>query len=107
MALKKLERVNFPGNDSQDVKRLQDIVSRAVDPITTVPILDGRIIGPITLTSVAQPVNHGLGRQYLGWILIRVASSAAVSEDINWSQQTTSISMRCSAGTVVVYLWVF
>lgn len=107
MALKKTERMNFLGENAQEIKRLQDNVSRVVDPMTEIPLLDGRLIGPITLTNTFSPVSHGLGRPYLGYLTVRVGNANVVSEDYSWTQKATSARLRCSSGTAVVYLWVF
>jgi hypothetical protein len=104
--MKPAERMNFNDGSAAELKRLQDNILRAVNPITGIPILDGRIIGPIAVTTSFQPVNHGLGRQFMGWWPVRIDANAVLFEDFSWAQQTTSISLRASAGCNV-YLWVF
>ncbi len=104
--MRPVERMNFSGESAAEIKRLQDNVIRAVNPISKVPTLDGVLIGPFSLTTSFQPIAHGLGRQYLGWQVTRNNASATVWEDFTWNAQTASISMRASAACTV-YLWVF
>lgn len=108
MAKRPVERINFAGDDdtTANIKRLQDSVIRAVNPITALPILDGLIIGPITLGTLFAPVNHTLGRQYLGWFVTRSNALATVCEDFTATNQNVTISMKASAAATV-YLWVF
>lgn len=108
MAKRPVERINFPGDDevTGSIKRLQDSVIRAVNPLTSLPILDGILVGPVTLGTTFAPVSHGLGRQYLGWFVARNNALATVCEDFTAANQSITISMKASAAATV-YLWVF
>lgn len=106
MPKKPVERINFKGDSAEELKRLQDSVIRAVNPLAALPLLDGQIIGPIALGTVFQSVNHLLSRQYLGWIVVRNNAAAIVTEDFNSISQSTSISLKASVAATV-YLWVF
>lgn len=104
--MRTVERMNFSGEAAPELKRLQDNVIRAVDPLTRSSIVDGVLVGPVPLTTSFAPVAHGLGRQFRGWIVIRNDTSATAWEDFTWNAQAASISMRASAACSV-YLWVF
>lgn len=104
--MRTLERLNFIGDAAPELKRLQDNVIRAVNPLSGSAVVDGVLIGPISLTTSFQPVAHKLGRQYRGWQVIRTNASATVWEDFTWNAQDATIYMRASA-TCTVYLWVF
>jgi len=104
--MRTIERLNFTGEAATDLKRLQDATVRALDPVVRVPTLDGVLLGPIALTTTLAPVNHGLGRAFLGWQVVRINASATVWEDFAATQQTASISMRASVACSI-YLWVF
>lgn len=104
--MRSVERLNFNGDAAPELKRLQDNIIRSVNPVVKVPVIDGVLIGPFSLTTSFQPIAHGLGRQYLGWDVKRINASATVWEDFTWNAQTASIYMRASAACTV-YLWVF
>lgn len=104
--MRALEKQNYSGPGAAEIKRLQDSVARSLDPLSTVPTLNGNKLGPIALGTSFAPVNHGLGRAYLGWQVIRIDANATVWEDFTWNGMTGSISMRASAACNV-YLWVF
>ena len=104
--MRALEKQNFTGPSASEIKRLQDNVSRAIDPLSAVPTLDGVQVGPVALGTSFAPVNHGLGRAYLGWQVIRIDASATVWEDFTWNGTRGSINMMASAACNV-YLWVF
>lgn len=101
-----MERQGFVGEAAPELRRLQDNVIRAVNPIASVPTLSGVLVGPVSIGTSFAPVNHGLGRQYQGWQVVRINANATVWEDFAWSGQTRSISMQASAACTV-YLWVF
>lgn len=104
--MRPIERMNFNGESAAEIKRLQDNVIRSVNPIAKVSLLDGRLIGPIALTTTFQPIAHGLGRPYLGWFIVDQDAAAAPYSDFSWTQKSTSISMK-STVSLNVYLWVF
>ena len=105
--MKPVERHNFRDEDAlaPQLKRLQDSVIRAVNPIAAVPLLDGVLL-TVTLGTSFAPVNHMLGRQYASWMPAGLQADARVWEDPTWNQQTSSISLRASAA-VTLKIWVF
>lgn len=57
----------------REINQLQFNILQSVDKLTANPISDGIIIEDIALTSAANPneVNHNLGRELSGWLVIR------------------------------------
>jgi hypothetical protein len=106
MTFKTVDRLNFTGDSAEEIKRLQDSVIRSVNPLCAVPLIDGVLLGPVNLTTTLTPVNHGLGRQFIGWHVRRINANATVWEDFTWAQQKSSILMRASSNCQV-YLWVY
>ena len=105
--MRNIERLNFNGQSSPDLKRLQDSVLRALSPLTRVPTLNGVLIGPVEISSTAfTTVPHKLGRKFQGWQITRIDTNATVWEDFTAPRQGTSVSLRASS-TCNVYLWVF
>jgi hypothetical protein len=69
------------------------------------PLLDGRIIKDITISTAATNVSHGLNRQWIGWFVVSKASSASIYEttQVNTSQYLTLIAS--SSATVDIYVF--
>ena len=75
--------------------------------VQLVPILDGRLVSDVTLTTSTTRVEHGLGRRPSGWIVVGKSADARV-----WDLQSSNnlqdryLDLRASA-TVVTSLWIF
>jgi hypothetical protein len=90
-----------------DPARFQDSVIRTVNPVLLSLILQGRQLGPLSLTTSFQNFEHGLGRP-ANWIVTDIDASATVwrDSDTNNPDVTNYLRLRASA-TATVYLWVF
>ena len=106
MPIKPVERINFDGESAPELKRLQDSIIRAVNPIAALALLNGTLVGPVALTTSFASVNHGLGRVYQGWIVTRSNALVTVAENMLATNQNLAISLKASANATI-YLWVF
>lgn len=91
--------------DNPDLDRIQSNVEIFTRPLTNLPLLDGRLIEDITLSTSETLVDHKLGRAYRGWIIVDkdaiqdvYVSSAALPE---------RFLALTAGGAVTVALWVF
>lgn len=103
--------------------RVQLNISKALDPVLAVVLLDGRLVEDevvsgqlveIVLTTTPKNVAHGLGRKYRGWFIVDKNANADV-----WVDPPTGVPLvdpnpdralfvRLDASaTVTVKLWVF
>lgn len=92
----------------EDLTKVQSNLQEYFRPITTNPTLDGvRVTGVSLSSSSVNAVNHTLGREPLGWILIRKKGAADVwdSQDSN-ALPTRTLALNCDAD-VEVDLWIF
>lgn len=92
----------------QTLSLLQTKWASLLNPGLASPLLNGRIIASIALTSGDNTVDHGLGRPLVGWLVIRQYSAYAGLYD----KQTTNISPELTlvlnaAGNTTVDLYVF
>lgn len=87
-----------------ETSRLQDNVAQALVPVLSNPLLNGRLIEGVFLsTSAATPVEHKLGRRALGYIVVAKNASATVyNGDINDNYIQIITDVNCT-----VSLWVF
>jgi len=87
------------------VERVQSNISTAFNPLTDIPLLNGRLIEDVALTTSETKVEHKLGRAYRGWII--VDKNAAQDVYVSSETLTQRFLSLTAAGTVTVSLWVF
>jgi hypothetical protein len=102
--MKKVKTLNTTGT----LARIQDNIVTVLNGITDKEILDGVRLINITLTSgVTNQINHSLGREPIGWIIIRKRTQSDI-----WDLQDDNVnknrflSLACSAD-VTIDLWIF
>lgn len=79
-------------------------VKTAVDKLSAIDILDGRLLEDISLTTSARRVHHNLGRPVRGfWVVWTVGDTRVWVDGDNTS---TFIELRANASSTV-NLWVF
>lgn len=92
----------------EDTRQLQDAVEKVLNSILPKQILDGRIIKNVLVTSgTPKNVDHGLGRELVGWFSILNSANSVVwdSQGSNTSRDKTLV-LNASA-TTTISLWVF
>lgn len=81
-------------------------IPRAVNELQKIPILDGRLIENIALaTGTRKVINHGLGRRFRGYIVVRRDAGAII-----WSEDATDESKELwlqASANVNINLWIF
>lgn len=85
--------------------RVQANVTTFADSVLGINILDGRLIEDVVLGTTEVDVEHKLGRDLRGWLIV----DKNAQQDI-WKSSTTLTKRFLSltaAGTVTVSLWVF
>lgn len=64
----------FNVSDEQ-LSRSLDNVASALNPVLATPLLDGVLVGPLTVpASLVLTVPHGLGRPALGFLVVRASA---------------------------------
>lgn len=95
-------------NATEDTAKLQERLDEFFVPIAKCPLIDGVLLTNISVpTGSTIQVSHKLGRELIGWLVVRNRSQATVwdSQDANVFKQKT-LALNSSANTVVD-LWVF
>lgn len=89
------------------LQRLQENVSKAVDPIVRNPVTNGNVLTGVIIGTGGTSVSHKLGRPLLGWMVVRQRAQADVwdEQDDNDRPELT-LDLKASA-TVTVDLYVF
>lgn len=101
-------QVFFPLRGLEDkLLKLQDSIDSAFRKLfSLVPILDGRLLENVVLTTTAVEVPHGLGRKPRGWILVKSGVSIIVYQTSESAYPELNLRLTAS-GTDVVSIWVF
>jgi hypothetical protein len=87
-----------PGGRSPEYDRLLDILGN-------IPILQGRLIEDVSLSTAETLVPHKLGSAYRGWVITNINADATVhvsSETLSERYLALTASASC-----IVSLWVF
>lgn len=93
------------------LSRIQNNTAAAVNPVLNVPILDGTLVQNLTIPASGKlTVAHGLGRQAIGYIIIK-ASAALPNPYVLVADQTAPngaivLTFASGAGTTLS-AWVF
>lgn len=91
------------GSDSEELSRFQEYVVAALEPLLSSPLANGRLISDVALTSTPLEIDHKLGRELLGWILVSPNANETV-----WQVAANKRTLTLQAsGIVTSNLWVF
>jgi hypothetical protein len=91
--------------DSIELDRVQSNVELFAGSLQNIPLLNGRLVTDVALTTSETLIEHKLGRAIRGWIIVDKNASQDVyrsSEDL-----PERFLPLTAAGTVTVDLWVF
>jgi hypothetical protein len=93
---------------SSDVVQLQDSVANALNPIIKKEIIDGQLLENLALaTSQDNLIQHKLGRNLRGYIIVRKNALADVYEQPVPNNLTELQLNLHTTQTVTISLWVF
>lgn len=94
-------------NANDDTMKLQERLQEFFKAIQNCPLLDGVLLTNVELTTGLNSVPHKLGRELIGWIVVRPRADARLwdSQDDNIFK-TKTLALNASADTTVD-LWVF
>jgi|TARA_Y100000361_G_scaffold114010_1_gene104415 hypothetical protein len=110
MSLRRFNKVFKP--QDQEFNRLQDSIEQAVNPVIDSRIVDGVYIKEVDLSTADTFVEHKLGREPLGFIVVRKFAAGDVFESLTDSSgdnydRKKFINIKASTSLSNVYLWIF
>ena len=110
MSLRRFNKVFKP--QDQEFNRLQDSIEQAVNPIIDSRIVDGVYIKEVDLSTADTFVEHKLGREPLGFIVVRKFAAGDVFESLTDSSgdnydRKKFINIKASTSLSNVYFWIF
>lgn len=78
-----------------------------IDPILSNTLVDGRLISGVSLVNGSNTINHKLGRNLLGYIIVGINGIASIYDN-QANNQTPDLTLTLiSNAAVKVNLWVF
>lgn len=106
---RKIQSFLRTNRSNQEVIRLEDSIVNYTSQLTSNQILAGAIVGPVQLLAgVTQSVYHGLGRAFVGWIVIDTDQPTDIFRDTAAPDDPTlSIPLQAATLSPVVTLYIF
>ena len=94
--------------ENQSITQTQSNVNSAVKQIANSPIIDGVVIEDIDVGTADTVVNHKLGREPLGWIIVRKNEAGEVYESTTVNNNRDKfLLLRGSTATTDTNFWIF
>jgi hypothetical protein len=89
------------------LQRLQTSIDDISRQASLVELTNGRLIENVALSTSDTHIVHGLGRAFRGWFVIRISAAGTILEAATQADTTKFLSLKASAGTPTVSVWVF
>lgn len=94
--------------ENQSITQTQSNVNTAVRQIANSPIIDGVLIKNIDVGTTDTVVNHKLGREPLGWIIVRKNEAGEIYESTTVNNNRDKfLLLRGSTATTDTNFWIF
>jgi|TARA_R100001530_G_scaffold109694_1_gene77053 hypothetical protein len=102
-------RVNFTQihSENAEVTRLQSHIKTTLNPLLELPISDGVLIKDLSIETSDTRVNHGLGREYEGFVVTRLQANAVIyeSDSTNTNKNLFILLKGSSSATADIYFF--
>jgi hypothetical protein len=106
--LPKLKKIQ---SSSDELNRIQDSLIAGMNPVLNSVIVNGNLVKSVNLDrSKDNIVNHGLGRNYIGWIITRRYNSVGFTDVFESATQNNSPDKFLLLNTLsdlTCDLWIF
>jgi hypothetical protein len=78
-----------------------------LDPLLVNLLLQGQLLSKVPLTTGANVVNHGLGRQLQGYIIVLNSASVTFYDEQSTNASTNLTLVLVASAPTTVSIWVF
>lgn len=92
---------------SRELNQVQTNVEQAVAEFIKNPLLDGRLIESVALTSSATRLEHKLGRTPRGYLIVKQDAAATVHDSIASETSPDLFLPLIASANVTVSIWIF
>lgn len=100
-----LIRFNKVAQLDQKTSLFQDNVERSIKALNDEPFIRGRIIENLTITTSGLDIEHKLGRDLKGWVIVDRNLGGDIYRQTSLEEE--GILHLVSSATVTISLWVF
>lgn len=97
---------NFNTSD-RILAMLQDSWSTDLNPVLANPLVNGRLIQNVTLTTGANIINHGLSRKLQGYLVVLKSANESIYDTQTTNPMPAKTLQLVASGAVTVTLYVF
>jgi hypothetical protein len=94
-------------SEDKDLMLLQTKWASQINPVLSQPILNGSILFGVSLVTGNNVINHKLGRNLIGWILVGNNSSVSIYDKQSTNPNINQTLILNSSGTATVNILVF
>lgn len=91
----------------RELSQMQTKWAASLNPIVANPMVLGQQLENVQLVTGPNVVNHGLGRNLQGWLIVRQRSAASVYDTQDNNQLSALTLNLTSSADVSVDLWVY
>ncbi len=98
---------SLPSFNTSDriLAQMQSQWGALIDPVLKNPLVQGRLVEDVVLTTGSNTVNHLLARNYQGWLIVDRNAAATVYSTPSTMPDKTLILV--ASAPITLKLWVF
>lgn len=89
------------------LSQMQTQWSSQLNPLLSCPLVNGRLIESITLTTGSNTINHRLSRNLVGYIVCLKSADVTIYDTQATNAMTDKTLRLTASGPAVITLWVF
>lgn len=92
---------------NQDLNTVQFNLVRTLNPLFNTPIMGGNLLVNQPLVTGSNTINHGLGRNLNGWVIVRQRALANIfdTQDTNKMQNLTLLLTSSAPVSCDIYVF--
>ena len=90
-----------------NINDMQNRWASIINPVLSSPIVNGQLLANIDLSIGTNTINHKLGRQLKGWLIVGIDGAAQIYDNQATNQFDELTLSLTSDAAVSCSLWVF
>ena len=89
------------------LSQMQTQWASQLDQVLSCPIVNGRLLENVTLTTGSNTINHKLSRKLVGYIVCLKSANVTIYDTQSTNTMTDKTLQLTASGPAVITLWVF
>jgi hypothetical protein len=95
------------GAEGDDLNRIQQYISNALQPILGCPLVDGNLVTGVNLKNGLTVIEHKLGRKLRGWFIVDQNAIASIYREPGTENLGSKTLTLHSSAACTVSIWCF